>query len=136
MPTFLSASQGHYQGTVAAKLARARLLFSAWGEDFSRTLAHISLLASIRGDAEDLGGHMVAMDMGRLCGACGAKPGGGYCSLEMGEQVDSILLLTNLLHGVDVRIVRDDGFECGFRGLAAVSSPSNPISVSTTTVPG
>ena len=73
-------------------------------------------LEVLRDHAEQLNGHMAKMHLGRLCAACSAGAGGGCCSLYMAGEPDAVQMLMNLLAGIEVEFVRDDGRECCFLG--------------------
>lgn len=107
--------QHFYSGTPADKLAAARrlhALFAARPEDARLAAA----LAELHGHAEALAAHMRRLDFGTLCTACASRPDGGCCSAYMADNVDAVLLLTNLLLGVNVRTVGTDPAGCRFLG--------------------
>ncbi len=104
-----------YCGDGAAKLDRAKNLLRKYGEALSGDTRIKEQLVVTRDAVFLLDTHMTAMGMGKTCTACAARPGGGCCSAYMGhENNDALLLLMNILTGVDVRIVREDEFECCF----------------------
>ena len=104
-----------YSGTPTDKLATARRLhtvFAARPEDAPLAAA----LDELREHAEALAAHMRSLDFGALCTACASRPDGGCCSAYMADNVDAVLLLTNLLLGGDVRPVGTDPAGCRFLG--------------------
>jgi len=104
-----------YCGDGADKLQQAKKLLQAYGDKLSQDTKIKEQLALVRGAVLLLDSHMTAMDMGKTCSACAARPDGGCCSAYMGhENNDALLLLMNILAGVDVRIVREDEIECCF----------------------
>jgi len=107
--------QHFYSGTPADKLAAARrlhALFAVRPEDAQLAAA----LAELRKQANALAAHMHSLDFGTLCTACASRPDGGCCSAYMADNVDAVLLLTNLLLGCDVRPVGTDPAGCRFLG--------------------
>jgi len=105
-----------YNGSVAEKLQTARQLLHQYGELFKNTEGLGEVLDRMRVLAGQLQDHMSAMDMGRLCVRCAARTGGGCCSLYMAGETDAVQLLLNMLAGVTVEPVRDDGVECCYLG--------------------
>jgi hypothetical protein len=104
-----------YCGDGADKLDKAKSLLQRYGDRLSDDAKIKEQLAVVRDAVSLLDAHMTAMDMGSTCMTCAAKPDGGCCSAYMGhENNDALLLLMNILTGVDVLIVRDDGIECCF----------------------
>lgn len=104
-----------YCGDGADKLNKAKNLLQNYGEKLSQDAKIKKQVAVVKDAVLQLDAHMAAMDMGRICTACAAMPDGGCCSAYMGhENNDALLLLMNILAGVDVRIVHEDGIECCF----------------------
>jgi len=104
-----------YCGDGADKLQQAKKLLQVYGEKLLQDTKINEQLAFVRDAVLLLDTHMTGMDMGKTCTACAARPDGGCCSAYMGnENNDALLLLMNILTGVDVRIVRDDEIECCF----------------------
>ena len=107
--------QDFYGGSIHARLGVAQRLYADLGpelataEPFSRRLSQAVLCQ------QDLSRIMADLDLGFLCSVCGARAGGGCCSSFMAGENDVIQLLVNLLAGVCVRILREDG-ECCFLG--------------------
>lgn len=105
-----------YQGSVEEKLQVAGLLYE-WlnscpreRKDFAKEVVVLKLAS------EDLALHMTALNLSALCGGCAEKPGGGCCSLFMAGETDAIQLLLNMVAGIDVKRVRENGLECCFLG--------------------
>ncbi len=70
---------------------------------------------------------MSTMDMFDHCKSCGQKEGGGCCSAYMAGETDSILILINLLLGVDVGIQRTDDMECVYLGQRGCIFKAKPM---------
>lgn len=71
---------------------------------------------------------MQAAGIPKLCTFCaGSSVSGGCCSLAMADESDAILLLANLLAGSEVRVQREDGFECFFLGSAGCTLRFKPM---------
>ncbi len=104
-----------YCGNGPEKLAKAEDLFREYGKYLLAQDEVSESLVALREAVRNLESHMAAMNMGKNCSVCAAKPDGGCCSAYMGhENNDSLQLLMNLLAGVDARIVRTDSVECCF----------------------
>lgn len=120
--------QTAFHGSVEEKLDLAHQLFSAHGKRLLADKEVISLLQQIQEAEKELHHHMmVTMDLGTLCSGCGAKEGGGCCSLFMAGETDSIQMLMNLLAGIEVKRVRDDGSECCFLDTEGCIFPFKPM---------
>jgi len=109
-------SHSLYNGSVVEKLQIARKLLHQHGELLKNSDGLGEVLDRMRLLAAQLQDHMTAMDMGRLCVRCAARAGGGCCSLYMAGETDAVQLLLNMLAGVTVEPVRDDGVECCYLG--------------------
>ena len=95
------------------KLAIAKHFSTRFGTQLLADKKVQLLLCLLNEESSRLDQHMmVNMDLGSLCGRCSTKPGGGCCSIFMAGETDSIQLLINLLAGIKVQKVRDDGVEC------------------------
>ncbi|MBL4902773.1 hypothetical protein JYT85_02380 [Desulfocapsa sp. AH-315-G09] len=105
-----------YCGDGGEKLKKAEALISSYGTDLLTKEETIQKqLSIVKGAVLALDTQMIAMELGKTCIACAAAPGGGCCSAYMGhENNDALLLMMNILAGVDVRLVRDDEIECCF----------------------
>ena len=114
-------------GNGPEKLAKAEELKQIFGQDLLAERKIVSALEGLREAVSSLDMHMVAMDMGKNCSVCAARPQGGCCSAYMGhENNDALLLLMNMLAGVQVKVVRSDEFECCFlaeRGCLLIFKP-------------
>ncbi len=105
-----------FHGTVVQKLNGARKLMRQYESRLrgDETLgADFELLNEY---ALELNRHMVQMRMGESCVRCAGEKGGGCCSLFMAGETDSVQMLMNMLAGVVVTQVRNDGIECRFLG--------------------
>ena len=105
-----------YEGDPNDRLAAARVLL-ARGRSWWLTEAGLAEpIEQLRRDALALDEHMAAMELGRLCGQCAARPGGGCCSAYMAGNTDAIQMLINLLLGIEPTPRDNDGEECRFLG--------------------
>ncbi len=105
-----------FYSSVEQKRRNAHRIFREMGPgtallpEIKEKLADLVTLANV------LKQQMASMTMFSLCAACGQKKNGGCCSAYMANETDAVLLLINLLLGVDVRKQRDDSFECCYLG--------------------
>jgi len=117
-----------YCGDGAVKLEKARQLLEIYGKGLLQQEEILDQLRSVREKVGLLNAHMTAMNMGKTCTRCAATPKGGCCSVYMGnENNDALLLLMNILAGVDVRPVCDNGVECCFLGIGGCILLFKPI---------
>ncbi len=106
-----------YCGDGKEKLEKAESLAEEYGQQVSQQTNVHDQLGKVKTAVEALDAHMTAMEMGEICSQCAAKPEGGCCSAYMGnENNDALQLLMNILAGVEVKLLRDDGVECCFLG--------------------
>ncbi|MEN8199591.1 MAG: hypothetical protein ABFR63_05905 [Thermodesulfobacteriota bacterium] len=106
-----------YCGDGPEKLEKAFALSRQYAEVLLQDAAIISQLEKMRTAAGSLDSHMAEMEMGKSCSHCAATPKGGCCSEYMGnENNDALLLLMNILAGVQVRVVANAEGECCFLG--------------------
>jgi hypothetical protein len=116
-----------FYGSVRQKRDNAHKMFTDMGfvlanlPKIKEKLTEITILSA------DLNQQMAAMTMFTLCAACGQKKGGGCCSAFMAGETDAILLLINLLLGVEVKSQRDDAFECCYLGDSGCSLMVKPM---------
>jgi len=105
-----------YCGDGGEKLKKAETLISTYGTGLlTKEEAIQKQLAIVNDSVLALDIQMTAMELGKTCTACAAAPEGGCCSAYMGhENNDALLLMMNILAGVDVRLVRADEVECCF----------------------
>lgn len=108
--------QTFYSGSPAEKLAMARTLFAELADRLAASGLLTEALDLLRSHTQALNRHMEAMHLGRLCGGCAARPGGGCCSAYMAGNTDAIQILINLLLGVGVAQQPDCGENCCFLG--------------------
>ena len=116
-----------FYGSVEQKRANAHKIFKNMGTELANLPKIKEKLADIITLSEALNRQMAAMTMFSLCASCGQKKGGGCCSAYMSNETDSILLLINLLLGVDVRKQRDDAFECCYLGNKGCTLQVKPM---------
>ncbi len=106
-----------YCGDGKGKLEKAESFAEEYGFKLLQQKNVQDQLGIVKEAVEALDEQMTAMEMGKTCSQCAAKPDGGCCSAYMGnENNDALQLLMNILAGVKVKLVRDDGVECCFLG--------------------
>jgi hypothetical protein len=117
-----------FSGTVESHLERGKALYTAIGAQLMQDHSLVQAFDILREHATSLGRHMAMMEMSKSCFLCSSESSaGGCCSLAMAGEVDTIQLLMNMLSGVTVGIVRDDGRECCFLGDAGCIFLFKPI---------
>lgn len=105
-----------YDGPVSERLLLARQLYDLLAARLLEDGDFVAGLTMLNARAKDLESHMAGMALGPLCSRCAAAADGGCCSLYMAGETDALQMLMNLLAGVTVEPVRDDGHECIFLG--------------------
>lgn len=116
-----------YFDTVEAKIALAHQLHRQYGPGLAVDPQVVARLTDLTRLGAALAARMVAMDLGRLCGGCAARPDGGCCSAFMANETDAVLLLINLLQGHPVARQRDDDGECCFLGPTGCTLSPKPF---------
>jgi hypothetical protein len=106
----------YYSGTIRDKLTAARRLFRQHGQRLLQEQKILDALARLQKGEAALNKQMQAMDMGIRCRACAAGTGGGCCSSYMAENTDAILLLINLLLGIEIRRQHNNDIDCCYLG--------------------
>ena len=116
-----------YCSSLDRKLARAKRLYEQLGSELM-VMPEVKLkLERLESLSEDLYQQMASMTMFSLCRECGEKAEGGCCSAFMANETDGVLLLINLMLGVEVTPQRDDSFECRYLGLKGCILRVKPI---------
>jgi hypothetical protein len=106
-----------YCGDAAIKLAKAQDLAASYAVKLLQEPEICRQLGLLKDNLAVLEAHMTAMEMGKSCTSCAKREDGGCCSVYMGnENNDALLLLLNILAGIDVALVCDNGVECCFLG--------------------
>ncbi len=106
-----------YCGDGSIKLKKAESLAEEYGTGILQHADIIAQLRIVKDAVMSLDAHMTAMEMGKTCSQCAAKPDGGCCSAYMGnENNDALQLLMNILAGVTVKQVCNNDVECCFLG--------------------
>ncbi len=123
-PDFL---QKLYSSSIADKLKTANNLYDQFYDQLTTDDSLNRALEKLQFLEKELSAHMTAMNMGAQCVQCASKEGGGCCSLYMAGETDAVQMLMNLLIGIEVRRVRDDGFECCFLGPAGCLFAFKPM---------
>lgn len=112
---------------VADKQHFAEALHQKYGADFlgqDDLRADLELLQNF---AQLVNRHMAKLELGKMCVRCAAGSGGGCCSLFMAGETDAVQMLMNMLVGVPVSQVRDDGRECCYLGEKGCLFTFKPI---------
>jgi hypothetical protein len=105
-----------YSGSVVSRLAASRFIHRQLAEQLRGHESFMSEFTLLMQHANAVNSHMAEMNLGALCIRCSAQPSGGCCSLYMAGETDGLQMLMNLLAGIDVQAVRNDGSECIFLG--------------------
>lgn len=117
----------YFSGTVREKLTAARQLFSQHGSYLLQQQHIKDTITGLQQHETALDAHMGAMEMGNRCSACAQKTGGGCCSSYMAGNTDAILLLTNLLMGINVTSQHKNDIDCCFLGSHGCILTIKPI---------
>lgn len=102
--------------TVAHELARARQIFSAYGDLLRKDGEVEILLRRYEGAIRNTQLRMEQEGIGRCCVACAQRHPGGCCFAGVEEWYDAVLLLINLLLGAKVPSSRAIDESCFFVG--------------------
>ena len=116
-----------YNGPTPSRLDFALELYHGHHEQLlagEKLTGQLTLLKKLASALQD---HMRRMNLGPLCARCATGAGGGCCSLYMAGETDALQLLMNLLAGVPVAMVRDDGRECCYLGESGCIFLFKPI---------
>lgn len=105
-----------YFSAVPHKLSWARRLHEECGVALLNLPGMKDKLHNLEVLSQALQCHMASMSMFSLCQTCAVKAGGGCCSAYMAGETDALLLLLNMLLGIEVTPQRDDAVECCFLG--------------------
>lgn len=105
-----------YGGSVESRLAASHVIFGQLAEQLQNDLTFMNKLKSLTHHARAVANHMAEMQLGPLCIRCSSQTSGGCCSLFMAGETDALQMLMNILAGIEVRQVRNDGRECCFLG--------------------
>ncbi|MEW6519445.1 MAG: hypothetical protein AB1461_08535 [Thermodesulfobacteriota bacterium] len=116
-----------YFSAVPQKLSCARRLYEQYGTDLLALPGMRDKLHHLEALSLALQGQMACMTMFSLCRACAEKAGGGCCSAYMANETDALLLLLNMLLGVEVTSQRNDSFECCYLGPQGCTLRVKPI---------
>jgi hypothetical protein len=110
------ALQTYYSGTAADKLAVARNLYMRYAARLTASLLLSEELEILRHHTLALGEHMQSMGMSRICSHCATRNDGGCCSTHMAGNTDALLLLINMLFGIQVQCRNFEDENCCFLG--------------------
>ncbi|WP_456386157.1 hypothetical protein [Desulfolithobacter sp.] len=116
-----------FSGSVADKLQRAQTLYRSHGSSLLAVPVVREGLVDLERFLDNLRSQMAAMNMGRQCAHCGARPDGGCCSACMAKNTDTILLLINLLAGIEINTLPADASNCCFLGPEGCILPIKPM---------
>ena len=127
MPTIAARNIAFfYSGSINDKLRIARTIFQQHGQRLLQDQTIVEELRGLQQEEDALGRQMQEMDMGRRCSSCAARPDGGCCSSYMAGNTDAILLLINLLLGVQIEPY-NNGDECCYLGPQGCTFIIKPI---------
>jgi len=127
MPANIISLQQIFDGPVAARQVLAEKLYQNHGAAILLDDGLCTDIDQMKEYALLLSSHMTEIGMGRSCTRCAAGPGGGCCSLYMAGETDAIQMLMNMLVGVTVLQVRNDGVECSYLGEKGCLFTFKPI---------
>jgi len=116
-----------YGGSPVDCLQIARQLHNQYGEDLKSNMQIMKLVKELRRATRELDTQMTVMNMGRICSDCGARDGGGCCSLFMAGECDTLQILMILLVDINVEVVRDNGSDCCFLGSSGCIFTFKPM---------
>lgn len=116
-----------YSGTLLSRLHFGKSIHAALGLRIMQDKTIASSFATLREYADALSRQMEIMGMGKMCSACSAENRGGCCSRAIAEETDGIQMLMNMLAGIDVGILCDNGGECCFLGEKGCSFLFKPM---------
>jgi hypothetical protein len=105
-----------YGGTLLARLDFGKAIHAEIGRQVMTERAFVQSFEGLVADAELLSRQMEIMAMGARCAACSAENRGGCCSRAIAEETDAIQMAMNMLAGIKVDILCDNGKECCFLG--------------------
>lgn len=120
-------TQELYFSDVPQKLSCAKGLYELYASELLTLPGMRDKLHQLEILSQALQRQMASMTMFALCKACAEKAGGGCCSAFMANETDSLLLLLNMLLGVEVASQRDDAFECCYLGPLGCTLRVKPI---------
>ncbi len=117
--------QRYFQGSVDHKLATAHMLYQEHGAVLLGDDHIREQLLLLETAAKRLKDQMVAMEMPRRCTRCAARSD-GCCSALMADNSDALLLLINMLTGINIsRHHHPD--QCCFLGKQGCTLAVKPI---------
>jgi hypothetical protein len=116
-----------YEGRPTEKLAAAEKLHTALEPHLKDLPRLTGELDRLRLACEALSCRMTDMNLGRLCGCCAARTGGGCCSAYMADNTDAVQILINLLMGATVALQPDSEENCCFLGPNGCIFPVKPV---------
>ena len=105
-----------YSGPVLSRLAASCIVYRQFQERLRGDVYFMREFTLLTRHAHAVGSHMAAMNLGPLCVRCSSRPSGGCCSLYMAGETHALQMLMNLLAGIDIQVVRNNGSDCIFLG--------------------
>jgi hypothetical protein len=105
-----------YGGTLPARLHFCKAIHAEFSPRIMADLDFARSFDALLADAGLLTRQMAKMAMGAQCTACSAGNRGGCCSRAIADETDAIQMVMNMLAGVEVEILCDNGKECCFLG--------------------
>jgi hypothetical protein len=101
---------------IERRIQSARGLHAKWSGDLSREKGIMKSLEKYRGAIPRTFEHMLRAGVARACSFCAAGPAGSCCFESVEDWYDDVLLLINLLLGVELPEKREIAESCFFVG--------------------
>lgn len=105
-----------YGGTLLSRLDFGKAIHAGLGPRIMEDRVFAESFEGLLADAALLTRQMGIMAMGARCTACSVENRGGCCSRAIAEETDAIQMAMNMLAGIKVDILCDNGKECCFLG--------------------
>ncbi len=106
-----------YMLPIEKKIEFARFLFLQWGDELLKDLTVRRYLRQLEEGIEVSGKTMKDLGIDQACALCDATaPEGSCCSRGLENKYDVVLLLINLLLGVDLQTCASRADSCAFLG--------------------
>lgn len=116
-----------YFGSIESRLDVGRTLFHHIGEQLREDHAFQRQFVTLTEYVLAVNEQMSKMGLGPFCTSCSALPSGGCCSLAIAAETDAVQICMNLLAGVNVHSVQNNGNECVFLGSTGCIFIFKPI---------
>ncbi len=113
--------------TLRQKYSRAVSLFHEHGGRLQQDAAIAPLLAALIPATDALARWMDRHRLGTVCASCAAQPGGCCCSSFMGNNTDTLQLLSNMLLGCMPELDETDADCCPYLGKQGCGFTLKPV---------